>query len=253
MPYVDISGISTYYEQHGAGDPVLLLHGGFCSVETWRLQIDSLAARYRVHAPERPGQGRTADRAGPITFEHMVADSIAYLDSQGVERAHVIGFSDGGITGLLLAMDHPERVCSLVAISANLDPSGFADGETTVDEAREDEVDDELRDLRAAYDRLSPDGPAHGDVVWDKLMALWTSEPQIDSAALRRIVAPTLVLAGDRDSISTAHTALIARSIPGAQLCIVPDAGHLVTLDRPDLVNHVLHRFLGNRPPVTGE
>ncbi len=127
MPYVELDGIATYYEVHGAGDPVLLLHGGFCSIETLQPQIDELALGYQVHAPERPGQGRTADRDGPISFDAMVRDTLAYLSALGVPAAHVIGFSDGAITGLLLARDHPERVRSLVAISANLDPTGFVE------------------------------------------------------------------------------------------------------------------------------
>jgi pimeloyl-ACP methyl ester carboxylesterase len=240
VPYVDLSGVSVYYEQHGTGDPVLLLHGGFCSIETWQHQIDSLAARFEVHAPERPGHGRTPDRAGPITFAGMVDDTLAYLDSRGIESAHVIGFSDGAITGVLLAMDHPQRVRSLVAISANLDPGAFVDDEGSEDESG----DDDLHGVREAYDRLSPDGAAHGDVVLEKLMQLWRSEPQIDPVALGRIAAPTLVLAGDGDSITTAHTTLIARSIPGAQLCIVPGAGHMVTLERPELVSLLLRDFL---------
>jgi pimeloyl-ACP methyl ester carboxylesterase len=240
VPYVDLSGVSVYYEQHGAGDPVLLLHGGFCSIETWQPQIDSLAARFEVHAPERPGHGRTPDRAGPITFAGMVDDTLAYLDARGIESAHVIGFSDGAITGVLLAMDHPRRVRSLVAISANLDPGAFVDDEGSEDESG----DDDLHGVREANDRLSPDGAAHGDVVLEKLMQLWRSEPQIDPVALGRIAAPTLVLAGDGDSITTAHTTLNARSIPGAQLCIVPGAGHMVTLERPELVNLLLRDFL---------
>lgn len=247
-PYVDLEGIAGYYEIHGSGDPVLLLHGGFCSLDTWSHQLPSLAEHYQVHAPERPGQGRTADRPGPVTFAGMVDDTLAYLDAVGLTDAHVVGFSDGAIIGLLLALDHPERVRSLVAISGNLDPSIF-DAETV--EAEEDapsETEDEETVLRAAYDRLSPDGPEHGDVVLDRLMEMWLSEPQIPAEALARITAPTLVLAGDRDSIPTEHTVRIARSIPGAQLCIVPDAGHMVIEQRPELVNLHLHRFLRSAP-----
>ena len=125
MPYVDLTGIASYYEQHGAGDPVLLLHGGFCSVETWQPQIESLAPHYWVHVPERPGHGRTPDRDGPATFEAMVADTLAYLDAFDLASVHVVGFSDGAIIGLMLAMHHPDRVRSLVSISANLDPDAF--------------------------------------------------------------------------------------------------------------------------------
>lgn len=261
MPYADLNGIAAYYEQHGAGDPVLLLHGGFCSIETWRPQIEALSPHYLLHAPERPGQGRTPDREGPITYDQMVADTLAYLDHAGLERTHVIGFSDGAITGLRLAMEHPHRVRSLVAISGNLSPDCFGpDGtspapedETTADpgpdsEDSSEEEDPEWTEIRAAYDRLSPDGPEHGDAVLEKLVTLWQSHPDIPAGDLARIGVPTLVLAGDRDSIPTEHTVLIYRSIPGAQLCIVPGAGHLAASQRPDLVNDVLTTFLGAVP-----
>lgn len=253
MPYVDLDGAAAYYEQHGAGDPVVLLHGGFCSNETWQAQAAALATRFRVHALERPGQGRSADREGPITFEGMVADTMGYLDHAGIDRAHLVGFSDGAITALMLGMQHPERVRSLVSISANLHPSCFAedgdgdtDGGAVVDgpESVEDDDDPDWVVVRAAYDRLSPDGAEHGDVVLQKLVSLWETQPDIAPSELTRIAAPTLVLAGDADTIPTAHTRLIAGSIPGARLCVVPDAGHMVITQRPDLVNQAVLDFL---------
>jgi pimeloyl-ACP methyl ester carboxylesterase len=255
VPYVDLAGVPTYYERHGSGEPVLLLHGGFCSIETWRSQIEALSPHYEVHAPERPGQGRTADRDGPIGFDQMVGDTVAYLDHAGLDSAHVVGFSDGAITGLLLAMEHPGRTRSLVSISANLDPDCFGtvspdeaepDGspDAGADEVTEEDEDPEWAEIRATYDRLSPDGPEHGDVVLEKLFTLWKSQPRIDPADLARIAVPTMVLAGDGDSIPTEHTVLIARSIPGARLCVVPGAGHMVTTQRPGLVNAFLLDFL---------
>jgi len=246
VPYIDLAGIATYYEQHGVGEPVLLLHGGYCSIETWQAQIDVLTTSYQVHAPERPGQGRTADRPGPMTYQSMVDDTLSYLDAMGVESAHVVGFSDGAITGLLLALQHPGRLRSLVAISANLNPSIF-DDEHDAEQEQSDEQPQaaEPDDEDEAYARLSPDGPGYRDVILEKLLAMWTSEPQIDPAELATVQLPTLILAGDRDTIPTAHTAEIAKAIPGAQLCIVPDAGHLVIRERPLQVNRAIEEFLG--------
>jgi pimeloyl-ACP methyl ester carboxylesterase len=244
-PYVDLGGIEGYVEVHGAGEPVLLLHGGFCSNETWAGQIPALAAHYEVHAPERPGQGRTPDRPGPISFAHMVRDTVTYLDAAGLADVHVVGFSDGAITALLLALEHPDRVRSLVSISANLDPSIFGaddDSEPADDEASAPAPGES--DVRAAYARLSPDGPDHADVVLEKLLSMWLTEPHIPVEALAQIRVPALVLAGDRDSIPTEHTVAIARGIPGAALCVVPDAGHMVIEQRPEAVNRQILEFL---------
>ncbi|MER7281017.1 alpha/beta hydrolase [Dactylosporangium sp. NPDC000244] len=243
MPYHRIGGVDLYAEAAGAGEPVLLLHGGFCSLEFFRAQADALAAGHRVHAFERPGHGRSADIDGEYSYARGVADTLAYLDAAGLDRAHVIGFSDGAIIGLLLALDHPERVRSLVAISANLDPSAFA--EPAADEPDGDEPDGDRPDVeRMHYERLSPDGPEHADVVLAKLLRLWTSEPNLDPADLARIAAPVLVMAADRDTIRPEHTLLIARSIPGAQLAIVPGTTHLLVTERPELVTTLILQFV---------
>ncbi len=244
MPTFDLDGIAAYYEQHGDGEPLLLLHGGFCSLETMEAQLRHLATTYRVHAMERPGHGRTADRPGPFTYQAMVEDTLAFLEAVDVESTHVVGFSDGAVVGLLLALDHPARVRSLVAISANLDPSVFGDAGDEDEAGTDGDAGDDPE--RAVYDRLTPDGPAHGDVVLAKLLALWQVEPRIDAADLARVSAPTLVLAGDRDVIPTHHTVDIAQAIPGAQLCILPGAGHLAVREQPAAVNAAISAFMAS-------
>ncbi|SDB89932.1 Pimeloyl-ACP methyl ester carboxylesterase [Sanguibacter gelidistatuariae] len=254
MTYLRINGVDLYSEVDGAGDPVLLLHGGFCSLESFRAQSDALVPDYRVFAFERPGHGRSADIDEEFSYARGVADTIAYLDAQGLDSVHVIGYSDGAIIGLLLALQHPERVRSLVAISANLDPSGFTfstdatqgpmlqpvapAAPTEVPAEPEPDVE------RASYGALSPDGPEHADVVLDKLFRLWTSEPRIDPGDLASITSPVLVMSGDRDTIRPDHSLLIAASIPGAQLCIVPGTSHGLVAERPELISTLIREFL---------
>jgi pimeloyl-ACP methyl ester carboxylesterase len=251
MTYLRINGVELYSEVDGTGDAVLLLHGGFCSLESLRAQSDALRGDYRVFAFERPGHGRSADIEGEFDYPRGVADTLAYLDANGIESAHVIGYSDGAIIGLLLALRHPERVRSLVAISANLDPSAFthsADGAGApvlsplpVDPGAPPRPDVE----RMHYDALSPDGPGHADVVLEKLFRLWTTEPRIDPAELAAVTARTLVMSGDRDSIRPDHSLLIAASIPGAQLCILPGSTHGLVAERPALISTIIREFLG--------
>ena len=258
MAYVRINDIDLYSEVDGTGDPVLLLHGGFCSIEHLRAQSDALLPDYRVFAFERPGHGRSADIDEDFSYPRGVADTLAYLDAHGIESANVIGYSDGAIIGLLLALEHPERVRSLVAISANLDPSAFTQSEgahgpvldalapapaaasATSAAAAEPKPDVE----RMHYEALSPDGPEHADIVLDKLFRLWTTEPSIDPADLAAITARTLVMSGDRDTIRPDHSLLIAASIPGAQLCIVPGTSHNLIAERPELVSTLIREFL---------
>lgn len=242
MTMTTVRGAAIYHEVHGAGEPVLLLHGGFCSLEMMRPQLDALSADYTVYAPERPGHGRSPDRPGAFGYDESVADTIAYLDGLGVDDVHVVGFSDGAIIGLLVALRHPRRIRSLVAISGNLDPSAFraddvvggigADAPASPDRTRE------------FYDLLSPDGPEHADVVVEKLMRLWTSEPTIDPAELAGVAVPTMIMAGDHDVIRLEHSVLMAESIPGAQLCIVPAAGHGLIDERGPFVTFAVREFL---------
>ncbi|MFF2051090.1 alpha/beta fold hydrolase [Leifsonia sp. NPDC058194] len=254
MPHLRIADVDVYEEVSGAGDPVLLLHGGFCSLESLRAQGDALAVDHRVHAFERPGHGRSADVEGDYSYERGLVETIAYLDAKGLDRVDVIGYSDGAILGLLLALAHPERVRSLVAISANLDPSAFTHSAEAAEavvldplgtpahvaDAGEPEPDVE----RMHYDRLSPDGPEHAEVVLAKLFRLWTSEPRIDPADLAGITARTLVMSGDRDTIRPDHSLLIAASIPGAQLAILPGATHGLVAERPELIATIVRGFL---------
>ncbi|MET4059816.1 pimeloyl-ACP methyl ester carboxylesterase [Arthrobacter sp. UYP6] len=262
MTYLRINNVDLYAEVHGNGDPVLLLHGGFCSLESMRALSDSLLPGYLVHAFERPGHGRSADINEEYSYARGLADTIAYLDLQELESVHVIGYSDGAILGLLLALEHPQRVRSVTAISANLDPSAFSTGDehqklvlTPAHRVPAQDVDgaggepapnepDKPDVERQHYERLSPNGPGHADVVLDKLFRLWTTEPDIKPADLARITAPVLIMAGDRDSIRPDHSLLIAASIPGAQLCIVPGASHGLLAERPELIHHVIQGFL---------
>lgn len=279
MPTVQIDGADHYHEIHGSGTPVLLLHGGFCSLEILRPQLDSLRTYSTVHAPERPGHGRTPDTDDPITYEQSVKDTIAYMDAVGLADAHIVGFSDGAIIGLLIALEHPTRIRSLVAISANLHPSGFVGGDAQDPQPEDQQPEDQQPDdqqaegpqpqdqqaedpqdpqpptaelqseattsiYREHYAALSPDGPEHVEIVLGKLQHLWTHEPDIEPSRLRAIDVPALVMAGDRDVIRHEHTRLIASSIPEGQLCIVPDAGHDLMETRPGLVNKVVEEFI---------
>jgi len=240
-----VHGADLYYEVHGAGDPVLLVHGGFCSLEMMRPQLEALAAEYTVYAFERPGHGRSADVDGPIGYDRSVADTLGFMDAVGVTAPHIVGFSDGAIIGLLVALQHPGRIRSLVSISGNLDPAGFV-ADIGSPEAEGADVADDTDTTRELYDRLSPDGPGHADVVLAKLMHLWSTEPSIDPAELAAVTTPTLVMAGDHDVVRLDHTALIADSIPGARLCIVPGAGHGLIDERGPFVTFAVRDFLAS-------
>lgn len=117
--YADLPGVRTWYETEGAGDPLVLLHGGFCTNDTWGAQRADLAAAYRVFLPERRAHGHTADVAGPLTYQDMADDTVAFLETVVEGPAHLVGWSDGGVVALLVARDRPDLVRKVVAIGAN--------------------------------------------------------------------------------------------------------------------------------------
>ncbi len=241
--YLDAGGVRTYYEVAGAGEPLILLHGGMCTVETFDGETPRLAEQYHVYVPERRGHGRTPDVAGPITYEDMAADTIAFIEAAGIESAHLVGWSDGALVALLIAMRRPELVRRLVMI-----------GQAINHELMEPEtrammgglsVDVLPPMLRQLYTAASPDGPEHFDVVFEKLAALWRADPGVAFTQLAQVAMPALVLLGDRDLISLEHAAAMRRALPDAQVGVVPGATHGLPMEKPGLTSRLVLEFLG--------
>jgi pimeloyl-ACP methyl ester carboxylesterase len=246
--YVDIGGLDLWYDEAGSGEPLVLLHGGLCTNETWEGQTAVFAARFRVLAPERRGHGHTADVEGPLTYADMTTDTIGFLDKVVGEPAHLVGWSDGGIVGLMVAVARPDLVRKLVVIGTNYDTAG------NVPEAEEmfaHLTPDSMGTLRDMYELHSPDGPEHWPVVFAKFVELVQREPHISVEELARISSPTLVLVGDDDMISLEHTVALFRAIPGAELAVVPGSSHMVLMEKPELLNRLVLAFLENEPVTT--
>jgi len=240
--YVDVDGLRTYLEVHGKGEPLLLMHGGFCTVETFARQIPELADRYQVIVPERRGHGRTADVDGPITYEAMAHDTVGLIKALGISSAHLVGYSDGGNTALIMALERPDIVRKMVCIGANFHYNGMAPIAVQVMEHAT--PDNFYPWLINKYKEVSPDGPDHLPIVFEKIMRMWREEPALTPKEIGRIQAPTLVLVGDRDWVAMEHTVQMYESIPNAQLCVVPGATHGAPFEKAALVNQVILDFL---------
>lgn len=219
--YASINGLRMYHEIHGSGPPLLLLHGGAGVIS--REWIDFLSADFRVVAMEQMGHGRTADNpAREFRYRDMADDTVALMDRLGIARAAVVGYSDGGIVALTMAIHHPDRVAQLVTTGASF----HVDGYTRESLAQSLTVTAADWPASEDYARLSPDGKAHWPVLLGRLQRMWAAEPRMSRAQLGAIKAPTLVVVGDRDIVTPEHAVEMFRSIPGARLCVVPGAGH---------------------------
>jgi pimeloyl-ACP methyl ester carboxylesterase len=241
--YIDIGRVRTYYEVNGSGDPLILLHGGMCTAETFDGQTPALAECYRVYLPERRAHGRTADVPGPITYEIMAQDTIAFIEALSIDRAHLVGWSDGALVGLLVALWRPELVGKLVLMAQSMNWGGVRpELAHYVGRATKEMVPSQLKQ---AYEALSPDGPDHLDVVLDKILLLWNTDPAFPLEDLGRVAAPTLVLAADGDVfLSIEHAAGMHRALADSQLAVVPGASHAVPMEKPELVNRMILDFL---------
>lgn len=239
--YVDVNGLKTYYEVQGDGEPLVLMHGGFCTIETFAQQTPEFAKRYRVYLPERRGHGRTAD-AGEMSYEAMAADTAGFMDALGIGTAHIVGYSDGGNTALVMALRRPELIRKLVVIGANFHYDGMA---PVALEAMDKATPSNFYPwLVNAYKTHSPDGPEHFPVVFEKLMRMWREEPALTVEDIARIQAPTLVLVGDRDWVAMDHTVRMYESIPNSQLAVLPGATHGAPFEKAALVNQIVLEFL---------
>ena len=239
MAYAAVNGLHMYYEIHGAGQPLLLLHGGTGSIS--ENGISSFAPRFQVTAMEQMGHGRTADVMDRAFHYHdMAEDTVELMRQLGIESAVVVGYSDGGIIGLDLAINHPERVTKLAVTGANSRTDGYTaenlEWVRTFDPNDQPVSDD--------YRRLSPDGPEHWPIFLGRLKPMWAVEPSFTAEQMQSIEARTLIIIGDGDIVTPEHAVEMFRTIPDAQLCVVPHAGHGV------MPTETVLTFLKDDPPT---
>ena len=248
MTYVEVHGLRTWHEVTGAGQPVVLLHGAFAGAASWSGQAPVLAdAGYKVHVPERRGHAHTPDVPGPLTYQVMADDTVAYLDGVVGGPAHLVGWSDGAVVALLVARRRPELVDRLVLIGQYYNSSGKVTG-GLVDQLSAG-GDQAMGFLRAEYDLVSPDGPEHFPVIYAKTLAMLATEPELELASLAAVAAPTLVLQGDRDEVTLEHGAAVATALPNGRLAVLPGT-HALPLENPDVVNALLLWFLAGAAPA---
>jgi len=250
--YVMTGNVRSYYEEHGEGEPLLLMHGGASTIEIFAGLTPELANRYKVILPERRGHGRTADVEGPISYDLMAQDTIAFMEATGIISAHLGGYSDGACVGILVAMSRPDLVRKFVFVSGNFDVSGMTKETLAFLQSATPEAFEHvptLAKLVEMYKRTTPDGPEHFPIVFEKLKRMMLEEPKIPPQNLSRIAAPTLIMAGDRDAITLEHTIELFRAIPEAQLCIVPGSSHGLILEKPRMVAQIILDYLETHQP----
>jgi pimeloyl-ACP methyl ester carboxylesterase len=229
--YLQIRGFKIYYEVYGQGEPLLFIHGNGGSMNNFENQIPYFSSHYKVIAVDSRAQGLSADPGDSLTFEMMADDFNALLDYLHLDSCYVIGWSDGGINGLLLAIRHPDKVKKLAITGANLWPD--TTGLTPFVY--------HLIEQGSANLRNKPQTPEVKNQL--KISDLDLYEPHITLEQLHTIRCPTLVIGGDHDAIPPRHTLLIAENIPQSYLWIIPNSGHSTPIFKKDQFNALVGEF----------
>jgi pimeloyl-ACP methyl ester carboxylesterase len=222
-----IHGHRIYYAMRGTGPTIVFLHGGGDSGEhSFARQLDVFSEHHHIVAPDQVGQGRTPDVSGPLTYTAMMEDTAELLQRLKLKHADIVGFSDGGILALMLAIRHPDLVRRLVISGVNIAPDGLNP--------------EDLEQLRVTQ-------TPKPKTIDEKLAQLWLTSPteaELSLALLGKIAQPVLVISGDRDAITLEHTLKIFHALPDAELCILPGTDHATFTGRSEWLNPIITSFL---------
>jgi pimeloyl-ACP methyl ester carboxylesterase len=253
--YSEVNGIKIYYEIHGQGKPLVLIHGGGSTIETsFGRVIPMLAKRYKVIAMDLQAHGRTGDRAAPESFEQDAEDVVTLLKNLNISKADFFGFSNGGTTAIQIAIRHPEIVDKMVLGSALCKRNGVPD--QFWDFMKHATLENMPKQLQEAYLKVSPD-PKGLQVMHDKDAERMLNFKDIPDKQIESIKAPTLIIIGDRDVIKPEHAIEMHRQIANSSLAIIPGVhgeyiGEITTLNsnskEADFVIPMIEGFLDKKP-----
>lgn len=231
--YYTIRGFRMYTEVYGQGQPLLMIHGNGGDMSAFANNLPYFSKKYKVILADSRAHGRSVDPSDSLSFEMMADDYSALLSAMHISSAYVLGWSDGGIIALELAMRHPEKVIKLASTGANLwaDSIGL----------RPDVWRDGVRDYNAWQKRMPLTGEKEKNDY--KVFMLDYEQPDIALNELRKIQCPSLIIGGDNDVIPVAHTRQIAANIRRGELWIVPNSGHATLVDHSSTFNKRVEAF----------
>jgi pimeloyl-ACP methyl ester carboxylesterase len=233
-----VNGIRIWYATFGHGDPVILLHGGLANANYWGNQVRALQDRYQVIVMDSRGHGRSTRNSAPYSYDLMASDVIGLMDFLKLRKAAIVGWSDGAIIGLDIAMKHPERLSKLFAFAANSDPSGVADI------AKSPVFNAFIARAETEYRALSPTPDGYKSFL-DQIEKMWASQPNWTSAQLRAITVPTWIVDADHDeAIKRENTEFMAAQIPNAGLLLQPEVSHFSFIQDPGQFSADVLHFL---------
>ncbi len=240
---LETDGIRIVYDVTGEGPPVLLLHGGSVDSTWWGPLVPALARNHMVITMDSRGHGRSSFDDRPITYRCMADDTLALLDHLGIDRVDIVGWSDGGIIALDIALRSPERLGKVVAYGANFDLTGYRAGDDAPPSSASERVHVEAPNR---YREQSPH-PQRWDELTTNLHGMYHSEPNWSHDEMRSIQTPFLVLDGiDEEVIDIDHARLLAKLLPNGQFRLMPGTGHFAMVDRPKEFTRIVMEYMNS-------
>jgi pimeloyl-ACP methyl ester carboxylesterase len=239
---VNVNGVDIYYEVYGEGngDPVVLIHGGLSNGDHFVNQIPALAENHAVIVMDSRGHGRSSFNETPISYEVMAADVLGLLDHLEIDKASIVGWSDGGIIGLEIAINNPDRLDKVVAYGANFDPTGVR-----LDVGSNAYFNAYIERAAEEYQQNSP-APGRWEEFLTNISTMWATLPNYTEEQLQGITTPFLILDGEgEEAIDLNQTKLMALLIPGAELNLMPGTGHFAMFEQPEEFNQIVLDYLG--------
>lgn len=231
---IKVNDIDFYYEIYGEGEPLLLLHGNNESINSFRFQIDSLKSKYKVIAVDSRCQGRTSCNPTELSYDQMAEDMNSFMAALKIDKFSVLGWSDGGNTGITMALKYPSKINKLITMGANLYPNKGA---------LEPEF---LKNFKSEYKKIKLLGLVNKPMKkYARITKMCFKYPNIKPESLQSLTMPVLILAGEKDVITKQHTELIAKSILKSELYFFPNATHYAPTEIPQLFNETVIQFLG--------
>jgi pimeloyl-ACP methyl ester carboxylesterase len=238
--YAPVNGVKIWYASYGRGQPVVLLHGGLANSNYWGNQVRALAPHYRVIVMDSRGHGRSTRDQRQFSYELMAADVLALMDYLKIPKAAVVGWSDGAILGLDIAIHHPERLTKLFAFAANSDPSGVKDV------SQSPTFGAYIARAEKEYEKLSSTPHQYASFL-EQISKMWATQPYFTEDQLRRISVPIWIVDGDHDeAVKRENTEHMAAQIPNAGLLLQPQVSHFSFIQDPSQFDSDVLHFLAN-------
>ncbi|QND49061.1 alpha/beta hydrolase [Rhizobium lusitanum] len=238
----DVNDIKMYYAEYGKGSPILFIHGGLGNADVWGRQITDFAKDHLVIVADSRGHGRSTRSQQPFGYDLMTSDYVALLNYLKIDKVTLVGWSDGGIIGIDMAMKYPDRLTRVIAQAANVTTDGVKP-----DVMNNKTFNDYINAAGEYYKKLSPT-PNEYDAFVKQISDMWATQPAWTATDLGKITVPITLAIGDHDeAVKLDHTQMMAKEIPGAKLVILKNASHFAMLQDPKGYDAMIRNAMAGR------